>query len=111
MRLPIDKMRTRARLRVRVLREIAAPRNIGTMERKIKMNMAAAMSKTYVSPPRAPRKNPEIAIINPPRRDNAKLDLGGGFCILEKTNSVEAATAKTIIPVIVRIVFHGKVGA
>jgi len=111
MRLLIEKKRTRARLRVRVLREIAAPRNIGTKERKIKMNMAAAKSKTYASPPRAPRKNPETAINNPPRRDNAKLDIGGGFCILEKTDSVGAAIAKTITPVIVRIVFHGKVGA
>ena len=111
MRVLIDKMRTRTRLRVKVLTEIVAPRNIGTIKRKTNMNMAAAKSKTYASPPRAPRENPETAIINPPRRDNAKLDLEGGFCILKKTNIVGVAMAKTIIPIIVRIVFHWKVGA
>ena len=64
--------------------------------------MAAARSKTYVPPPRAPRKNPETAINNPPKRDNAKLELGGGLFILEKTNSVGAAMAKTSIPTTAR---------
>jgi len=65
--------------------------------------------KAYVDPPRAPRKNPEIAIISPPTSDNAKPNLGGGFFIFEKTfhdHSDDCSPPNELVVVLLKLVMY-----